>query len=98
MRGWARSLAITACLLIVTVLFGALLFLLLWQLNEFGKDAPAVITKLSEPLQQFKSWLAASFGVTTDSQTNLNENLSVSVAGILKSMIQGTVNLVVMLF
>lgn len=97
-RGWTRPLAITVCLLIVTVLFGALLVLLLWQLNEFSKDAPAVITKLGEPVQQFQNWLAASFGITTDLQSNWKENLSVSAPGIIKSAIQGTVNLVFMLF
>lgn len=97
-RGLAKSLAITVCLLIIAFLSGALLALLLWQLNAFSKDAPVIMNKLGELLQQFQSWLAASFGIRADLQTNWKENLPVSVAGILKTAIQNTINLVFMLF
>ncbi|MGB4935883.1 MAG: AI-2E family transporter [Ferruginibacter sp.] len=97
-RGWPRPLAITACLLIVAILFSALLALLYWQLTAFGKDAPLIIQKMAEPLQQIQDWLAGSFGIKTDLQTNWKENLSASAAGILKSTIQNFVNLVFMLF
>src|SRR5665647_2749767 len=35
-HGWSKPLAITACLLIVTILFAALFALLVWQLNVFS--------------------------------------------------------------
>ena len=37
-HGWSKSLAITACLLIVTILFTALFALLVWQLSVFSNN------------------------------------------------------------
>lgn len=66
-RGWPRSLAITAGLLIVALLFTALVTLLVIQLHVFWKDFPALLAKLKPALIQFQAWIA-SFGISTPAQ------------------------------
>lgn len=65
--GWPRSLAITAGLLIVVVLFAALLTLLVVQFNIFKQDLPELLNKLKPALLQFQDWIA-SFGISTPAQ------------------------------
>lgn len=97
-HGWSKPLAITACLLIVTILFAALFALLVWQLNVFSKDAPAIFKRLEAVMQQMQSWLIESIGVTTDMQNNWSEKLTGNIGGILQSTVQTTVNALFILF
>lgn len=97
-RRWSKPLAITACLLIVTALFSILLAILIWQLNVFSKDAPAIFTKLEDVLQQFQKWLGTTFGIRTDLQANWNENFAGSIGSMIRSMVQNTITTVFMLF
>ncbi|NII27824.1 AI-2E family transporter [Pseudoflavitalea sp. X16] len=66
-KGWPRSLAITAGLLIVAILFAALLTLLVIQLQVFWKDFPALLAKLKPALLQLQAWIT-SFGISTPAQ------------------------------
>jgi predicted PurR-regulated permease PerM len=66
-RGCPRSLAITAGLLIVALLFTALVTLLVIQLHVFWKDFPMLLAKLKPALLQFQAWIA-SFGISTPAQ------------------------------
>jgi predicted PurR-regulated permease PerM len=98
MKGWSRPLAITACLAIVTILFSILLAILIWQLKVFSKDAPVILNKLEDVLQQFQTWLAATFGITANIQNSWDENLSGSLGSIIKSTVQNIVATIFMLF
>jgi predicted PurR-regulated permease PerM len=91
-KGWGKALAITACLLIVTLLFAALLALLVWQLSKFGKDAPAILNQLEGTLQQLQKWMVANIGATTGIENNWGEKLIGNIGGIVKSTVQTTVN------
>lgn len=97
-HGWSKVFAITACLGIVIILFSALITLLIWQLDVFSKDAPVIFKKLEDVLHQFQTWINETFGETKDLQNNWGENLSGSIAGILKSTVQNTISTVFMLF
>ncbi len=97
-RGFAKSLAIALCLLIVTALFSALLALFIWQLDMFGKDAPAILNKMEGLLMQFQNWLATTFGITSELQSNWSAKFSGSIGNILGAAVRNTINTVFMLF
>lgn len=97
-HGWSKPLAITACLLIVTILFTALFAILVWQLSVFSKDAPAILNRLEAVMQQFQTWMIENIGVTTDMQNNWSEKFTGTIGDILKSTVQTTVNTLFILF
>lgn len=99
-HGWPRSLAITAGLLIVALLFATLVALLLIQLHVFWKDFPALLTKLKPALLQFQAWIA-SFGISTPSQDQwwqqtlhqMGSNMGGFIKGTLSAGMSGFVTL-----
>ena len=97
-HGWSRTMAITACLLIVTILIAALVALLVWQLRIFSKDAPAILEKLEGLLGQFQAWMTENMGATSDTQNNWNEKFTGALGGILTSTVQTTLNTLFILF
>ena len=97
-HGWSKPLAITACLLIVTILFAALLALLAWQLSVFNKDVPAMLNQLEAVKQQMQTWMIKNFRVTTDMQNNWSEKLTGTIGDLLKSTVQTTANTLFILF
>ena len=98
MHGLNKSIAITVCLLIVSVLFAALLGLLIWQVNVFKEDAPGILLKLEEVLQRFQRWMIETMGITTDIQNNWFEKITESFGSIVTTTVQTTVNTLFMLF
>ena len=97
-HGWSKTLAITACLLIVTILFAALLALLIWQLNVFSKDAPAIINKINEVMEEMQVWMIKNIGIKDVLQNNWTEKLTGTFGDILKSTFQTTINTLFILF
>jgi predicted PurR-regulated permease PerM len=97
-HGCNKPVAITACLLIVTIIFAALLALLIWQLKVFSKDAPAILSRLQTVIQQLQQWLMDNVGATNDLQNNWIGKFTDSIGGILKSTLQTTVNTLFILF
>jgi len=91
-------MAITACLLMVTILIAALVALLVWQLRIFSKDAPAILEKLEGLLGQFQAWMTENMGAATDIQNNWNEKFTAALGGILTSTVQTTLNTLFILF
>ena len=90
---WNKLLAITACLLIVTILFAILFALLIWQLKVFSRDAPAVLTKIELVAQQFQAWMEKNVGATSDQQGWI-EKFTSTIGGILQATIETTINTV----
>jgi predicted PurR-regulated permease PerM len=97
-HGWSRTMAITACLLIVTILIAALVALLVWQLRIFSKDAPAILEKLEVLLGQFQAWMTENMGAATDTKNTWNEKFTGVLSGFLTSTVQTTVNTLFILF
>ena len=93
---WPRSLAITACLLIVAVLFGALIVLLLWQITLFGKDADALVKKLAELVPQLQAWLSER-GIPME-RFDWKGDVTPSIGGFLSSFIAAAADMLFMLF
>lgn len=93
-----KPLAITVCLLIVTVVFAALLALLIWQINVFSKDAPALINRIEEEWMLLKNWMIRHLGVTDAAQSNWIEKLSGNLGGVLQTTFATTMNTLFILF
>jgi predicted PurR-regulated permease PerM len=71
---WPRSLAVTAALLIVLVLFGALITILIIQANLFWRDVPELMSRLSPALERFQIWLQHTLGVPVSRQNEWWQN------------------------
>ena len=97
-HGWNKAFAITACLLIVAILFTALFALLVWQLSSFSKDAPLILSRLEKVMQDLQTWVIENIGPSADWQDNWGEKLAGSIGGILKSTVQTTVSTLFILF
>ena len=93
-RGWSRSLAVTAGLLIVFILFGLLLLLVVLQLQAFRKDLPEIIQKVQPSWAQLQEWIQANLGIAVSAQEdwwqNTVRNLSGNTGGIIRSTIVST--------
>ncbi len=97
-KGWRKSMAITVCLLMVTLLFAALLALIVWQLKIFSKDAPAILKKVEDSLQGLQQWMAVNFSETDEIENNWNKKLMTDIGSIAKATLQTTANTLFLLF
>ncbi len=97
-HGLSKVFSITICLLIVTILFTALFAILIWQINVFSKDAPAVLNKLEMVLQDLQNWLDKNMGAANTAENNWAEKFTGNIGGVLKSTLQATVNTLFLLF
>lgn len=91
-HGWPRSLAITVCLLIVLILFGAIISLLVIQVNVFRKDLPELISRVKPALLHFQQWVQASFGVSISSQDQLWNNAASNISSNVGNIAQNTLS------
>ena len=98
MRGWGKSLAIAACLLIVTILFGLLGLLLVWQINVFSRDVSTIIDKLEFTLQQLQNWMFSHHMSTSDIKSSWAERLTGIMGSLVGSTLQTTASLLFTLF
>lgn len=67
-RGWPRSLAITAGLSIVILLFAALCALFIFQVNMLREDLPALAGRIKPAVPEFQEWLHNKFGIPVSAQ------------------------------
>lgn len=93
-----KIIAITVCLLVVSLLFGALTGLLIWQLNVFGKDAPAIFQKAATAIQELQQWLIQKTGVNLNFAGNINEKLPASLLSMASSAFETTISTLFILF
>ena len=73
-KGWPKSLAVTVCLLIVTILIAALVLLLILEIKAFTKDLPQLQPKISLTIQQFQQWLLEKFDISIAAQAKWINN------------------------
>jgi len=97
-HGWSKYFAVAACLLIVTILLAGLFIVLVWQLNVFSADAPAILSKLNAVWQELKAGINDYIGVTADLKNNWSENYFGMIGSILQSTFQTTINTLFIFF
>ncbi len=96
--GWSRSLAITAGLFIVVILFAVLLIVLVLQVNAFRIDIPQLQTKLQPLLQQCQYWITENFNITAASQNEWLSNILKQTGNNVSSIFRSTFNTIFILF
>lgn len=97
-HGWSKLAAITVCLLIVTILIAALVALLIWQLNVFSKDAPAMLVKVETAMRQLQLWLIQTMGASMETQNGWLEKFTGTIGSMLQSAFQTTINTLFIFF
>lgn len=99
---WPRSLAITAGLLIVTILFAALVGLLVVEINALRAEWPELMQRLRPSLAALQEWLQHHFNIALSSQeewwNTITRQLSDNSGGIMRSTLTTTSSLLFMLF
>lgn len=91
-KGWSRPLAITGCLLIVTLLFSCLFLLLLWQLVVLKADAPDVLADLAATILQLQNRLVENSGIPISLQNDWIQKLAGTLGHLLTTTLQVTFN------
>lgn len=100
-KGLNASVAILLNLTIITLLLGAVVFLLISQLNNFGHEWPLLQQKLTESYQQFSNYLNTEWNVSADQQKawlqQFSQNSSAHLFGLLQQTISSSVVSLVLL-
>lgn len=89
-KGWSKPLAITVCLLIIVILFSALLYLLMWQINVFRIESAGLLLKLKETLVELQVWIDEHSGIPVKVNNNWETNFGQSIGNIIKDVVQAT--------
>jgi predicted PurR-regulated permease PerM len=89
-KGWPKSLAVTVCLLIVTILIAALVLLLILEIKAFTKDLPQLQPTISLTIQQFQQWLLEKFDISIAAQTKWINDAPADLKNKATNLIQGT--------
>jgi len=101
-RRWPRSLAVTAGLMIILILFSTLLYILIIQINIFRKDLPEIIGRLKPSLAQLQAWIESGLGISIASQNvwlkNAGQNFSNNAGTIAQNTISITASTFITLF
>ncbi len=87
---WPRSLAIFFLLMLVTILFIGLVWLLIWQFNYLKNDIPFLAEKLRVAWQQLQQWFNDNIGVAFSLETDWLENATQNPGGNMRSFINAT--------
>ena len=95
---WPRSLAVTVCLLVVSILMAGLVALLVWQIKVLSDESGLIVQKLKEVFIQVQEWLKTTFGADLSEDGGWATELPGKMAGMLQSIVNTTLNGLFMLF
>lgn len=70
-----RPLAISICLLIVILLFAALLYVLLLEVDAFSKDLPIIMDRVTTSMPYFQQWINKKLFITSETQVSWFNNI-----------------------
>ncbi len=93
-----RSVAIGICLLIVMIIFSALIYLLIWQINVFRSESGVILKKLGEALKEIQTWINEHTGISLNLYNNRETGIGTNLGGWLKGVLQATVSTLFTLF
>ncbi|WP_018612264.1 AI-2E family transporter [Segetibacter koreensis] len=97
-RGWPKTASIAFGLFLVIILFSALLFVLVLQVDAFLIDLPQIQIKLEPFLQKWQQWLTNNFNIAVTSQNEWLENSIKQFASNIGLLFRTTLNTVFILF
>ncbi len=96
-KGCSRPFAIFSCLFIITILIALLALILVWQLHQLKKDAPAIIEKALAFIHNIQHKAAGVLGMQ-QVQSNSGENLAAGITGIVGTVFSAASSTFFMLF
>jgi len=89
-KGWPRSMAITAGLLLVAIVFLALVGLLLLEANALRADIPLLQVKLQPAAAEFSKWLETTLNVSMATQQKWLDGFAARMSDNSGSLVAGT--------
>src|SRR5689334_21396125 len=89
-KGFPRSIAVTVCLLIVTILIAALLSLLILEINAFVSDLPQLQPQIVFGIQQLQQWLLEKFDMSIAAQASWVDDTLANVKNNSADFLHGT--------
>lgn len=97
-HGWNKALAIAASILIVALLFTGLVALLLWQIGMFREEAPSLLHKLEESVNQMQSQVNIYLGTDAESGTNWAQKATANIFDWIGASMKSTANTLFIIF
>lgn len=85
-KGWNKALAVLASVLALVLFFAIIFSLLAWQISDMAKEAPKIEKNLSQKVNEVKTYLANSFGISQQKQQEMMQKQQASSGGKLASM------------
>ena len=88
---WSRTMAVTASLAIVIIIFVALAWMLLLQLKTFQQDLPLLKEKISPSINEIQFWIEKNFGISPGEQNEWFQNQkkgAVSAGNLLPALLE----------
>jgi predicted PurR-regulated permease PerM len=89
---WPRSLAISAGLFIVILLFGALIGLFIMQVNVLREDIPQLLNKVKPAILELQQWIASNFNISLAAQNEWWQQLIYNFGNSTGSILQSTIS------
>lgn len=91
-KGWSRTLAVTASLAPVFILFLLLIWILIIQVNMFRNDLPLLEERIDIAQLQFQDWIERRFSLDANVQLKWREDLWKNLLGNLGEWIKLSIN------
>jgi len=89
-KGFPRSIAVTICLLIVTIFIAALLLLLYLEMNAFINDLPQLQPQITSGIRNMQKWLLEKFNISIATQALWIDNTLANATNDSVSFLHGT--------
>jgi len=91
-HGWNKALAIAASIFLVSILFTGLVALFLWQIGMFREEAPSLLHKLEQSLNQMQAQVNVYLGTASESGPNWAQKASGNIFEWIGASLKTTAN------
>jgi predicted PurR-regulated permease PerM len=97
-KGLSKSVAITICILAITLLAIALLGVFLWQVSRLRADLPQLTQKFTSQWPVYQQWIVENLRISIEEQEDWVNHLPTTLAGKLGTLLSEASNGLFMLF
>jgi predicted PurR-regulated permease PerM len=98
-KKFPRGLAVLISVSLVLILFVAIVFVLILQLNSLNKDLPQLMEGMNLELAKVQNWIASDLGISILEQKNIfidaRKGLSDNLLGFISVAVMGIFNLII---
>lgn len=97
-KGQSKSVAITICILAITLLAIALLGVFLWQVSRLRADLPQLTQKFTSQWPVYQQWIVENLRISIEEQEDWVNHLPTTLAGKLGTLLSEASNGLFMFF